>query len=224
MRASGARDARLAGTRGPPFCAHDARAHRLHDLADIMSWLPRSTRHSPALLALLGAALLAACAATPAGTQTSATPAAARPQPATSATPVASASAPAASGKVVCDLVCESPQVVAKPADPPDYTAKATRDASNVIAAMQPDLLACYKKRIAANPQAQGFLVVDVIVGEDGKVRSAEAIGGGNLGDATLDCIVNRIKKGEFGPHHGGGTMQLRVPFSLRRALADEGT
>lgn len=193
-----------------------------------MSSLPRgSTRVSPALLALLGTVLLAACAATPAGTQTSATPAAAsaaaRPQPATSASPVASASAPAASGKVVCDLVCESPQVVAKPADPPDYTAKATRDASNVMAAMQPDLLACYKKRIAANPQAQGFLVVDVIVGEDGKVRSAEAIGGGNLGDATLDCIVNRIK-GEFGPHHGGGTMQLRVPFSLRRALADEGT
>ncbi len=124
--------------------------------------------------------------------------------------------------KVLCDLVCEHAEVVSRPADQPDYTAKATENANRVLGAMKGDMLACYKKRILAYPQAQGFLSVQITVGDDGRVRSVNTTGGGTLGEGTIACVVKHIKRGVFEPHHGGGSMEIRVPFSMRRAVTGE--
>ena len=116
-----------------------------------------------------------------------------------------------------CDLVCERARIVARPADEPDYHARATENANTVLEAMHDDLLACYKKRVAVNPNAHGFITVDVIVGPDGGVRAVETTGGAVLGEGTMGCIVQRIRRASFDPPHGGGTLRIHVPFSLRR-------
>jgi hypothetical protein len=121
-----------------------------------------------------------------------------------------------------CDLVCEQAQVVPRPADGPDYHAKATANANGVLESMHGDLLGCYKKRVAVNPNAHAFITVDIVVDQDGHVRFVETTGGALLGDGTMKCIVDRIKRASFDPPHGGGTLRIHVPFSLRRVAPND--
>jgi hypothetical protein len=53
---------------------------------------------------------------------------------------------------------------------------------------------------------------------------TVETTGGAILGESTMSCIVHRIERGRFEPPHGGGTIRVRVPFSLRRVLPGEET
>lgn len=170
-----------------------------------------------------GAALLlitslgAGCAsASPAGQG------AAAPSTSAAAMPAAAGSAKSVEGAVFCDLICEQARVVKRADDLPDYHQRATENANRVLATMQQDLLACYKQRVATNPAAHGFITVDIVIGPDGRVLKVETTGGAVLGQATMGCIVHRIERGQFDPPHGGGTLRIQVPFSLRRVAAGE--
>jgi hypothetical protein len=123
-----------------------------------------------------------------------------------------------------CDLVCERAMIVPRPADGPDYSARATDNANEVLAAMHDDLLACYQKRVAANPNAHGFITVDIVIDPEGHVRDVETTGGAILGERTMSCLVHRIRRGSFEPPHGGGTLRIHVPFSLRRVSPGDET
>ena len=123
-----------------------------------------------------------------------------------------------------CDLVCERAQIVPRPADGPDYNARATANANAVLEGMHDDLLACYKKRVAVNPNAHGFITVDVVIDGEGQVRNVDTTGGAALGEGTMSCIVHRIQRGSFERPHGGGTLHIHVPFSLRRVASGEET
>jgi hypothetical protein len=123
---------------------------------------------------------------------------------------------------VECNLVCERAQFLTHPVESPDYNAQSAANANQVLEAMHGDLLACYKKRVAVNPNAHGFITVDILVEANGKVERVETTGGAVLGEGTMTCIVDRIKRASFDPVHGGGTQHIRVPFSLRRVTPDE--
>ncbi len=174
---------------------------------------PRNNRLSAASISLLASTLaIAACATAPppkaaseVGTTTTnmSTPA---PTPEVTASSVS-----------FCDLVCERARLEPRTTDGPDYHEKATANANSVLEAMHDDLLACYKKRVAVNPNAHGFITVDIVIDQDGRVRNVETTGGAVLGDGTMGCIVKRIRRAEFDPPHGGGTLRIHVPFSLRR-------
>jgi hypothetical protein len=53
-------------------------------------------------------------------------------------------------------------------------------------------------------------------------VRRVETTGGALLGDATLKCITQRLTRGVFEPPHGGGTLRIQVPLTLRRVAPGE--
>jgi hypothetical protein len=123
-----------------------------------------------------------------------------------------------------CDLVCERAQAVARAADEPDYSRQATANANAVIEGMHDDLLACYKTRVAVNPNAHASITVDIVIDPSGRVRTVETTGGAVVGNGTMSCIVQRIKRASFEPPHGGGTLRVHVPFSLRRVDSGEET
>jgi len=135
------------------------------------------------------------------------------PEQAPPATPAASAE-PA---PVVCDLVCERAKVVARAEDTPDYTAQADANVNAVLDAMRPDLLACYQTRLTAQPTAHGFITATIVIDPQGGVRRVDTTGGAILGEKTMACIVQRIKRGKFDPPRGGGTLTVVAPFGLRR-------
>lgn len=163
---------------------------------------------------LLGAVLVAGCA--------TATP---PPMPAIAAAPsttTTNGEIARADAVVECDLVCERAQILRHPAESPDYNAAAVANADEVLGTIHGDLLACYKKRVAVNPKAHGFITVDILIDPDGKVEDVETTGGAVLGEGTMTCLADRIKRASFAPVHGGGTQHIRVPFSLRRVAPDE--
>jgi hypothetical protein len=121
-----------------------------------------------------------------------------------------------------CQLYCEAPQMLPRAALEPNYTLEETNNANRVLDAMKDDLIACYKKRLRVNPNAHGFITVDILVGPDGSVRKVETTGGAVLGDETMQCLVHRVEKATFQKPHGGGTLHIRVPFSLRKIGPEE--
>lgn len=131
-----------------------------------------------------------------------------------------------ASATQECDLVCQGvtikdesspPRKLAAGETADAHTQEATRKANEVLAQMHDDLLACYKSRLASAPAAHGFITLDIVIEESGKVKDVQTTGGALLGEAAMACIVDRVKKSTFGPVHGGGTQHLHVPFSFRR-------
>jgi hypothetical protein len=156
-------------------------------------------------------------AKTPAASPTGNASTAPLPAPAPAPTPVVSTEP-----QTFCDLVCEQARVVAPKADKSDAFTQATENANKVLEAMQGDLLACYKKRVAVNPKAHGFILVDILVGPDGHVRTVDTTGGAILGEGTMSCIVDKVKTAIFAPPHAGGTLRVQVPFSLRSVAPGE--
>jgi hypothetical protein len=108
--------------------------------------------------------------------------------------------------------------------DEPDYTQREVDNANVVLGSMQSDLLACYKRRLRSAPEAHGFITVDILIRHDGTVQTVDTTGGAILGETTMNCIVHRIERGTFDPPHGGGSLHVRVPFSLRRVVPGDDT
>lgn len=129
--------------------------------------------------------------------------------------------AAAPNDRVVCDLVCERAKYAVPPAPETDYSVKALANVNTVLESLQPDMLACYTKRVAVYPNAHAFITVDVVIDEAGKVASVETTGGALLGPQTMACITNKIREATFDPPHNGGTLHVHVPFSLRPVADD---
>ncbi len=145
-----------------------------------------------------------------------------------SASPVAPPGADATDEGPVCDVVCQGAKVTnlssagATVGDAESHTLEETENANQVLDAMHTDLLACYRARVRVMPRSQGTLVLDILIGPDGKVRKIETSGGESLGTAK-DCIVRRVQAGEFAPPHGGGTLKIQAPFTFK-VQGDEST
>ena len=123
-----------------------------------------------------------------------------------------------------CKLHCEPPRLIPRVRPEPDYTQGETDNATTVLASMSDEILACYKKRLRVNPNAHGFITVDILVGSDGHVHNVETTGGAILGNQTMACIVHRIEQGVFEPPHGGGSIHVQMPFSLQVVAPDDET
>ena len=105
-----------------------------------------------------------------------------------------------------------------------DPWAVAEDDATRIFRAMHPKLVACYARRLASRPDAHAHLVVDVLVGADGRPRDVSTSGGAALGSEAVDCMVRQVRRAVFVPPEHGGTSRVRVPFTFRPASgADDG-
>jgi hypothetical protein len=127
-------------------------------------------------------------------------------------------------GAVECKLRCEPARLVPRVAPEPDYTQRETDNATAVMSSMADDFLGCYKRRLRVNPNAHGFITVDILVGSDGHVRKVDTTGGAILGNQTMACLVHRIQQGVFDPPHGGGNIHVQMPFSLQVVSPDDET
>jgi hypothetical protein len=83
------------------------------------------------------------------------------------------------------------------------------------MAALQPDLLGCYRKIRASVPTLRGKLKLRVIVNETGTAQSVAAEPGGGANDpALVSCLGDAIKAASF--PKPGGTAILIVPLLFR--------
>lgn len=80
----------------------------------------------------------------------------------------------------------------------------------------QPAIQACYERGLKQKPELHGSVNVNLVVGTDGKVAHADTTEADDAldDDATVDCILNELKKLEF-PQPKGGRVFLSYPLRL---------
>jgi hypothetical protein len=179
--------------------------------------------------AILGATFVTGCAAAPPPAAAPAPPPTTAPSPVATPTPPPAPVTAQASSEAKCDVVCQGARVTAlsagaaKVSDSETHSIRQAEAANQVFEAMHDDLLACYKARVRVAPNAKGTVTFSILVGPDGAVKTIEPSGGETLGSAK-EGMMKRIQKATFKAPHGGGTMQIQVPFTLQLRGADEST
>ncbi len=82
-----------------------------------------------------------------------------------------------------------------------------------VVRQAQPQVRACYERRLKVNNILQGNVQVRMIVGRDGSVDQVAV--GGSLRDPEVFSCVRRLANTWRFPNPTGGCAQVNVPFSL---------
>jgi TonB family protein len=74
-------------------------------------------------------------------------------------------------------------------------------------------VLACYQRVLARDPDLAGRVVVDFVIGQDGRVVRASAPRS-TLPDATtIDCVVRAVMRSRFQPSFDGREQTMTIPF-----------
>ena len=72
----------------------------------------------------------------------------------------------------------------------------------------------CYERALIRNPRLKGKLEIEVTVGENGRVETAEVIGNSVGSDEVAKCAIARIRRWKF-PKPDGGSVSFVVPFNF---------
>jgi pSer/pThr/pTyr-binding forkhead associated (FHA) protein len=78
----------------------------------------------------------------------------------------------------------------------------------------------CYELELMRTPGLEGKLVMQWVIGPNGRVRSAKARTEGTTlaNDALTRCIVNKIRAWAFDKPRGGGVVVVNWPFLFKEA------
>jgi len=86
-------------------------------------------------------------------------------------------------------------------------------NAERVVAGMRAGFRACYNRGLATNPDLAGQVRIIAKIGPNGEVLSATPQASG-LSPEVVDCVVRRVKSGQFAaPEGGGATITIPVTF-----------
>lgn len=98
--------------------------------------------------------------------------------------------------------------------DGPEPDAEALARVMAALKAQRPKLASCYEKWLKANPAAQGEVVLELVVGAQGRVKKA-SVEGGTISAASSECLVTTAKSLVLPPLGTDATLQ--VPLLLRQ-------
>jgi hypothetical protein len=100
----------------------------------------------------------------------------------------------------------------------------ATRELFDALVRRQAATKPCYDQRLLDDPRLAGRVTVDLRVGPDGKVCSAN-VTRNELGDSGVaECVVDVLREFVY-PPPDGGCVEVNVPlrFLPRSSLSDAG-
>lgn len=99
--------------------------------------------------------------------------------------------------------------------DGPAPDAEALARVMSELKRQRPKLASCYDKWLKANPNAQGEVVLELVVGAQGRVRKASVESGGTISAASSECLVTTAKSLVLPPLGTDATLQ--VPLRLHQ-------
>jgi hypothetical protein len=98
--------------------------------------------------------------------------------------------------------------------DGPEPDAEALNRVMAAIKAQRPKLASCYEKWLKANPAAEGEVVLELVVGAQGRVKKAR-VESGTISSASSECLVTTAKSLVLPPLGADATLQ--IPLLLRK-------
>lgn len=99
--------------------------------------------------------------------------------------------------------------------DGPEPDAEALARVMTELRRQRPKLASCYDKWLKANPNAQGEVVLELVVGAQGRVKKARVEGASTISAASSECLVTTAKSLVLPPLGTDATLQ--VPLLLRQ-------
>lgn len=87
-----------------------------------------------------------------------------------------------------------------------------------VILSHRAQIRYCYEKELAQQPGLAGKLLVEFVIGADGRVTTARAAEDSMDNAAVGRCIVSRVKGWTFPKPKGGGVVVVTYPFLFKPA------
>ncbi|MBJ81193.1 MAG: hypothetical protein CMH60_07755 [Myxococcales bacterium] len=85
-----------------------------------------------------------------------------------------------------------------------------------VIGRVNNQIRYCYEKELPRNPNLEGKIACQFVIGPTGSVISAR-IGESTMGDANVEnCIMKVVKRLKFPPCAGGGTVDVTYPWIFK--------
>ena len=106
------------------------------------------------------------------------------------------------------------PETTAVETDGPEPDAEALARVMSALKAQRPKLASCYEKWLKANPNAQGEVVLELVVGAQGRVKKA-SVESGTISAASSECLVTTAKSLVLPPLGTDATLQ--VPLLLHQ-------
>lgn len=97
--------------------------------------------------------------------------------------------------------------------DGPEPDAEALARVMSELKRQRPKLASCYEKWLKANPAAQGEVVLELVVGAQGRVKRA-SVEGSTVSAASAECLVTTARSLVLPPL--GAEATLQVPLLLR--------
>ena len=97
----------------------------------------------------------------------------------------------------------------------PEPDAEALARVMTELKRQRPKLASCYDKWLKANPNAQGEVVLELVVGAQGRVKKASVEGTSTISAASSECLVTTAKSLVLPPLGTDATLQ--VPLLLRQ-------
>lgn len=85
-----------------------------------------------------------------------------------------------------------------------------------VILSHRAQIRYCYEKRLNTNPGLQGKVVVEFVIGADGKVTSARAAEQTLADPEVANCLISKLKGWTFPEPKGGGVVVVTYPFLFK--------
>ncbi len=95
-----------------------------------------------------------------------------------------------------------------------DPRERAEREAAAIFRSMHPQILACFAKQ-RAGPRGHTWIVVDVLVGGDGRPREVATTGSAPLESVVLECVSRKVRAASFAPPALSATSRVSVSFSF---------
>jgi outer membrane biosynthesis protein TonB len=111
-----------------------------------------------------------------------------------------------------------TPEPEPTPAPEPTPIAKGSLDRDvirRVVLAHLHEVRNCYNVGLAKDPQLQGRVALDFVIGGDGKIASSVAFESTLKDPMVAECIVEASKGWVFPEPEGGGNVIVRYPFNL---------
>lgn len=96
----------------------------------------------------------------------------------------------------------------------PEPDAEALGRVMAALKAQRPKLASCYEKWLKANPAAEGEVVLELVVGAQGRVKKAR-VESGTISPASSECLVTTAKSLVLPPL--GTEATLQIPLLLRK-------
>ncbi len=94
------------------------------------------------------------------------------------------------------------------------YGGPPTYDSTRVSARVRTFANLCYRRGLTTDPSMEGHLVLDLKIGPNGEVDSADVQSMSGITNEVAECVTHKVRLLSFDPPHGETSVRVPIRFA----------